>query len=84
VHAGPARTTRQKLNRMRYHATGQKAKGGIQKGARRSELYGTGISGRTVRREQARKRLLEAQKEYEKFIKEKRKRSKPVPQAAPS
>jgi len=66
----PEPRTREKLNRMEYHATGIRKKGGIPKGTPRSPLYGTGERSRTLRARLDRQRLNDAQKEYEKFIKE--------------
>ena len=67
----PERTTSEKLGRMHYHATGVRRKGGTPKGSKLSPLYGTGVSGRTVRARQDRERLQEAQRQYQKFLKEK-------------
>jgi transposase len=68
--AAPERSTREKLNRLRYHATGRRQKSGSSKGTPRSPHYGTGVKGRTVRASQDRRRLVELQKEYESFVSE--------------
>ena len=66
----PQRTTREKLTRMRYHATGRKAIGGVPKGTPRSEHYGTGRPGRQARAQADRRRLQAAQNDYERLIEE--------------
>jgi len=68
----PQRTTRDKLNRLRYHATGVRRKAGPRKGSPLSPLYGTGLRGRTLRSRADRERLNTAQKDYEKLIKERK------------
>jgi transposase len=64
----PERTTREKLSRMRYHATGRKATGGVPKGTPRSEHYGTGRRGRQASAQADRKRLQAHQNDYERLI----------------
>jgi len=49
---------------------GIRRKGGPRKGAGRSEFYGTGLRGRTVRAARDKKRLAQAQKDYERFVNE--------------
>ena len=66
----PQRTTHEKLMRMHYHATGQRAKGGVPKGSPRSPHYGTGQRARQVRARADRQRLQAAQNDYERRIEE--------------
>jgi len=69
-YGAPQRSTHEKLQRLRYHATGKRQKSGSPKGTPRSPHYGTGIKGRTVRAQQDRRRLVELQKEYESLVSE--------------
>jgi len=73
----PERTTREKLGLMHYHATGVRRKGGPRKGAGRSEFYGTGLRGRTVRAGRDKRCLARAQKDYERFVKERKETPRP-------
>lgn len=69
----PERTTHEKLSRMRYRATGVRRQGGVAKGTRRTATYGSGVRGRTVRAAADKERLAGAQRDYERFIKERSK-----------
>ena len=75
----PQRTTREKLSRMHYLATGRRRKGGVPKGTPRSKFYGTGVRGRTVRAEKDRQRLQKAQKDYERLLRERTNGAPPLP-----
>jgi len=66
----PERTTREKISLMHYHATGVKGQGGLPKGAPRPASSGSGVRGRTVRARKDKERLLQAQGNYEKLVKE--------------
>ena len=68
----PERTTREKLGLMHYHATGIRRKSGVGKGTPRSATYGTGQRARTVRAARDKERLRQAQKDYERLVKERR------------
>jgi len=56
---------------------GIRRKGGPRKDAGRSEFYGTGLRGRTVRAARDKKRLAQAQKDYERFVKEREENPRP-------
>jgi len=66
----PVYTTHVKLARLEYLATGVPKKGGVPKGTKRSASYGSGLRTRTLRSRQDRIRLLEAEQQYNSFIKE--------------
>jgi len=68
----PERSTREKISRMHYVATGIRKRGGIPKGAARPASYGTGLSGRMVMARKDKERLLQAQGNYEKLVKDRR------------
>jgi transposase len=67
---GPQRSTHEKLSRLSYHATGIRGKGGVAKGTTRSEFYGTGVRGRTVKAKRDKECLHKAQTDYERLVKE--------------
>ncbi|MFO7957813.1 MAG: hypothetical protein R6X33_12030 [Candidatus Brocadiia bacterium] len=73
----PERTTREKLGRMRYHATGVPRKGGVAKGTPRSAAYGTGVRSRTLRAKEDKERLQSAQCLLRAFIEERTKKPRP-------
>ncbi len=58
------RLTQEKQSRVKYLATGEKAKGGLKKGEPRSEFYGTGLKGRAVKTEVARQAATKAEEKY--------------------
>ena len=66
----PQRSTKEKISRMHYVATGIRRKSGPQKGSGRSEFHGTGVRGRTIKARKDKERLLQAQGNYEKLVKE--------------
>jgi hypothetical protein len=68
----PERTTREKLGRMRYHATGVRRKGGVSKGTPRPAGYGSGVRARDVRAKKDKERRQAAQEDYERLVKERR------------
>jgi transposase len=75
----PERTTREKISRMHYQATGIRRTSGPPKGAPRSSLYGTGQRGRTLRAKDDRLRLQQAQQNYERLANERIQDAKPSP-----
>ena len=66
----PERTTREKIARMHYQATGVRHTSGPPKGASRSPFYGTGQRGRAVRARADHLRLQQAQQDYERLANE--------------
>jgi transposase len=60
----PARTA-EKQSRVKYLATGEKAKGGQAKGTPRSAVYGTGLKGRAVQAAAAREVATHVEQDYE-------------------
>ena len=69
----PEKTTREKLNRMHYHATGVRPKGGVKKGTPRPATFGSGVRARTVRAKEDKARRAAAQDDYERLIEERAK-----------
>lgn len=69
----PERTTREKLGRMHYRATGVRRKGGVPKGSKRPATYGSGVRARDVRAKWDKERLAAAQADYERHLKERMK-----------
>jgi len=65
----PQRTA-EKQARVVYMATGKKAQGGIEKGEKRSELYGTGVKARQVRNAVAHQAAAAAEQKYETIVQE--------------
>ena len=64
------RLTQEKQARVKYLATGEKAKGGAAKGDKRSEFYGTGLKGRQVKVEIAREAARKAEEKYAEIVAE--------------
>lgn len=62
------RLTQEKQARVKYLATGNKAKGGVTKGEKRSEFYGTGLKGRQVKTEVARQAATKAEEKYAEIV----------------
>jgi transposase len=62
------RLTQEKQARVKYLARGEKAKGGIKKGEKRSELYGTGLKGKQVSKAIARQAATRAEEKYEALV----------------
>jgi hypothetical protein len=55
---------------MQYVAAGIRRKSAPKEGSGRSEFYGMGVHGRTVRARKDKGRLLQAQGNYERLVKE--------------
>jgi transposase len=62
------RLTQEKQARVKYLATGEKAKGGTAKGEKRSEFYGTGLKGRQVKKVIAQEAATRAEEKYEAIV----------------
>lgn len=62
------RLTQEKQARVAYLATGEKAKGGVKKGEKRSAVYGTGLKGRTIKTGVARQAATKAEEKYEAVV----------------
>ncbi len=69
----PEKTTREKLGRMHYHATGVRRKGGVPKGTPRPATFGSGVRARQVRAKEDKARRAAAQDDYERLIEERAK-----------
>lgn len=64
------RLTQEKQARVKYLASGEKAKGGTAKGSQRSEFYGTGLKGRQVKTAIAREAAQQAEEKYAEIVAE--------------
>ena len=62
------RLTADKQARVKYLATGERAKGGLPKGTPRSTVYGTGLKGRVVTAQAARATAEQVEQAYEAIV----------------